>query len=69
MPYTSLLNLASPSKPTFLFFSGNLNMCAAWTECSLAWWLQLVCFLASRQLLSCALMPLSLPTSRKSSEC
>lgn len=69
LPCTSLVNLASASNPTFLSLSGNLNIHAAWTECSLASWLQLVCPLAGWQLLHCsALMsqsPKQSPSHRK----
>ena len=54
MPCTSLVNLVFTSNPTFLSLSGNLNIHTAWTEYSLASWLQLVCSLAGWQLPHCS---------------
>lgn len=54
MPSMSLVHLASVFSPAFLSLSGNLNIRAAWTECSLALWLQLACSLAHWQLLCLA---------------
>lgn len=68
MPCASLVNLASASNPTFLSLSGNLNTHAAWTECSLAWRLQLACSLAGcQQLCGCALaaLPPTIPCTQK----
>lgn len=56
MPSMSLVHLASVSSPAFLSLSGNLNIRATWTECSLALWLQLACSLAHWQLLCLAPM-------------